>query len=297
MNEFFSKLLDLYFEIKFPHDIEKLAVIDKYINWYLADEQNSYISTKTDENQVIVEIDIKSAFPTICNALYKNDKDKQEYLTHINQPNLQKTERLIYLVKNLTPDERRDLNIICKIIIMGILFFEVIGDIIILEIKKDGLIAIVSYNDYERIKNLNNTNNKFIKLLLENNFVIKCDIYNKYIRSNKTTWFINDTDISIKGIYKHQPKFILKELNNIVFKNTINDIENLKKYYYDELYYKLIFKNNLNKLLENYYFCDEKHRILTPDQNYTDYKYGISINPFLYVQLFIFPILLSSRIC
>jgi hypothetical protein len=262
----------------------------------LADEQKSYISTKTNNNQIIIEIDIKSAFPTICNALYKNDIDKQEYLKFINQPDLQKTERLIYLVKNLTPDERRELNIICKIIVMGVLFFEYIDEIIILEIKKDGLTAIVSYNDYERINNLNNSNNKFIKLLLENNFTIKCNTYKKYIRSNKTSWFIDNENIDIKGIYKHQPKFIKKELNNIIFKNTINDIENLKKYYYDEIYYKLVFKNNLNKLLNIYYFCDEKNKILTPNKNYTEYNYGMKINPFLYVQLFIFPILLSSRI-
>jgi uncharacterized C2H2 Zn-finger protein len=290
---FFTDLLEEYLKINFPINLQEISKIDKYINWYLADINNNYISAKSNDEQVIIELDIKSAFPTICNALYS---DRKDFINYINNPNLEKKERLIYIVKNLNQEERKLLNIICKIIIMGVLFFDydINSEIIILEIKKDGLIAIISYNDYNRINNLNNTNNNFINLLNKNNFIINIKKYKNYIRCNKTSWYIYDNFINIKGFYKYQPSFILEEGKNIIFNNSIKNINDLKNIYYNKQYSNLIFQNNLNSLIQKYFICDDKNRILNANRNYIEYKYGLIIDPFLYIQTFIFPLLLAN---
>ena len=42
---FYFTLLDYYSKLDIPKEYEELSKIDKYINWYLADSTNNFISS------------------------------------------------------------------------------------------------------------------------------------------------------------------------------------------------------------------------------------------------------------
>lgn len=290
---FYQELFSRYMDIDIPTEYEDISRIDKYINWYAADNNKSFITTKYNKNQVIVNIDIKQAFPTIANLLYKNDI---EFINKINNKDLSKRERLIIIAT----EKKKDLlefNRICKMIVFGYLFDNHIDDIIILEIKKDGLLAIVSNDDYNRLSNSNDYGGNFSKFILNNKFIIKNDIYKFYLRSNKTSWYINNNILDIKGEYNKIPKY-LKEISYSILFNKKYDINKLKQIYsYD--YFNIINKSGCLDLLQDYYLSLDKYNkllILNPDGKYINYNRDLEINPFIYLQIFIFPLILAMKI-
>ena len=54
--------------------------------------------------------------------------------------------------------------------------------------------------------NLAEVNNSLIRFLSDSGFTLKIDEYQKYIRSNKTSYFWNGQELIIKGNYKYIPK-------------------------------------------------------------------------------------------
>ncbi len=116
----------------------------------------------------------------------------------------------------------------------------------------------------------------------------------KYIRNYKTSWVYNVTDnLIIKGVFKYQPAK-LKELLNIYIKTGKIDNNFLLHIYSDEFFYKLK-TFSLNNYLHDYYICDN-HRFLLADLKYGYVNDVTSLNPFQYLKIFVYPILLADRV-
>jgi hypothetical protein len=277
---FYEDLLKLYIE-----NIESnsnLAKIGSPITFYLADKLNSTVSYTGNNKNKILEIDITSAFPTICNNLYK---DNIEFLNKLNTIT-DKKQKNIFIATTLDNKQLKILNQICKLIITGLVFDqENNNDIDILELKKDGCIIITDNDTYSRLLNLNTYKTKFNNFLIENNFNFHINEYSKYIRSNRTTILLSDdlSNLSIKGVYKHTPIQVPEIMKNILLKNDqkIPDLNRI----YSHKFFKIIQKNNLKTYLQNYYLCD-KNKVISNDGKYVRFQYDTQIDPNIYKKLF-----------
>ena len=56
VKSFYFTLLDYYSKLDIPKEYEELSKIDKYINWYLADSTNNFISTTSINNKYILNL-------------------------------------------------------------------------------------------------------------------------------------------------------------------------------------------------------------------------------------------------
>ncbi|MCK9293163.1 hypothetical protein M0P25_03750 [archaeon] len=283
---FFKKLLEHYKDIKFPPEYTEVTKIDKSISWYLSDSTNQFISVNKLPNINILELDISQAFTTICKCIFDKDSDFINKMNHIKD----KKSRNIFIATSLVNTEYlRMLNLISKIVITGTLFE--IGDITLLELKKDGATICCNDETLQKIVNLNNNiYGNFTNFIISNNFKFHTNQYDKYIRSNKTSYFLIDKNITIKGIYKHSPEYI----KEIQYKILLSDFDNkeLKKIYSTD-YYKIIINNHLNELINKYYLCDNK-KFIDSEMKYISSINNISVNT--YLRLFIYPLILSTKV-
>lgn len=306
--EFYSSLLNLYTNIKTPPQYEEIAMIDKHITYYLADDGDQFVSSRHTSNNNVVELDIKSAFPTICRNLFGRGS---EFVTKMDAIK-EKRGRLIYIATTLKEagDYLAQLNIMCKAIVLGILF-ELCQNITILELKKDGLLFTCNNEELELIKNvlpiinLNRmvnidydkalANSPFTHFLIDNDFNFHLTEYQSYYRANKTSIFhINgDEDIDVKGKYKYMPKRTPKIIKSILELKSV-DLDQLQENYTSK-YFKICQRNGLIELLEDYYICDNDC-IINPDGNYIKYSQFVEIDPMIYLRVFIFPALLTIKL-
>jgi len=285
--DFFNELFNLYSKIDFPEDYKELSKVDKAISWYLADSSNQYITSSQTNNNYILEVDIKNAFTTICNVWFDQ---KSDFIKELNKLQDKKA-RNIFIATNLKETEYlKQLNTICKMIIMGILFE--IGEIQLLELKKDGAVITCNQDTYNRLNQLKNIDKKFINFISKD-FIIKVDRHLKYIRCNKTSYFWNGSDIIIKGMYKYIPLKLLENQKKI-FLNEKIDSENLLKIY-SKKYFEIIEMNYLKDLLKDYYICSN-NKYLTFDGKYNSKLKDSIIDPKNYLKMFLYPIILSTKI-
>jgi hypothetical protein len=306
--EFYSLLLNIYTQIKTPPQYEEISMIDKHITYYLADDGDQFVSSRKTNNNLIVELDIKSAFPTICRNLFGLDSDFVKKMDSIHE----KRGRLIYIATTLKEagDYLAQLNIMCKAIVLGIVF-ELCHNAVILELKKDGLLFTCDLEDLERLKNivpvfdstrmvnidyniLQNTA-PFTKFLIDKEFVFHLTEYESYYRTNKTSIFHknNEEDIIVKGKYKYMPK----QMNNIIkaiLEHRLKDLNKLRTTYSSD-YFKICQQNGLTELLDSYYICDNDC-VLNRVGNYIKYTHIVDIDPMVYLRTFIFPPLLSTKL-
>lgn len=291
MVDFYGNLLDLYYSIKFPKEYDDLSKINKHISWYFADQEKSLVTSTNRNNQLILEVDITSAFTTICLNLYDHNSEFIKNIKILTD----KRERNKYIAINLKGEKLKLLNIICKIIILGIIFdtndeYE-IEDIQILELKKDGIVLTCSIQTYNRLININNIDRYFSHYITKNNFKFHIMKFNSYIRSNKTSYFSNKDNLIIKGSYKYVPihlKNIILELMNVGLSDNIN---NLKKYYNNN-YMMLIRQFHFDKFQE-LYMCNED-QILNSEYKYEKYSMKSKINPQLYLKMFVYPAMILN---
>ena len=75
LTPFYSNLLGLYTNLKFPPQYQELSTIDKHITYYLADHGDQFISARRQKTNYVVELDIKSAFPTICRNFFGEESE------------------------------------------------------------------------------------------------------------------------------------------------------------------------------------------------------------------------------
>lgn len=278
---FYENLLNLYSRIDFRLYKESAKLDSSHI-FYLADSTKQFITVSRSANNFLFEIDIKSAFPTICKCLFGEKSDFVKGIYSLSD----KKERNIFISTNLKNTKYlKLLNIICKIIILGTTF-ESYSDLSLLELKKDGV--LISCKDID-----SNIKSKFIDFVINNGFEFHRKEYQKYIRCNRTTMLTDKNQLIIKGMYKHFPLKVKENIMDILSGN-----DNCLDYYqkiYSEKYFRIVKHNNLNEIINGYYLC-ENGRFLDQRGKYVKYSSKIDINPRLYLKTFIFPVVLSTKI-
>lgn len=286
---FFQDLLKLYSTLSVPEQYLEISKIDKAISWYLGDSLNQYVTLSKSTNKNIIEIDIRQAFTTICNCLFEPESD---FIIELNKIQDKKS-RNIFIATSLANSEYlRLLNIICKVIIMGILFET--KDVLLLELKKDG--ATICCDDSTLVKLLNiheNPLGEFSNMIIEKHFQFHFTQYEKYIRSNRTSYFWDRNDLIIKGTYKHIPAK-LKEVQIKILQNEDIDLHELINIY-SKQYFNILVTNNLIDLLQYYYLCNN-NRYLTENGKYITKLHNNNIIPRNYLKTFIYPVMLSTKI-
>ncbi len=295
---FYSTLIKNYIEyINPPLQYEDLASIDGPILWYMADHQKNIITTVGNNTNYIIDLDISSAFPTICNSLFNSNS---QFIIKLN--NLQdKKEKNIFIATNLKGENLKQINKICKLIIIGIIFdttnSEELEKINILELKKDGCLLTCSKQTLDRLSSLNYSENIFTKFIISNQFNFHIDHYAKYIRSSRTSFMLgkslNIKDFIIKGQYKYVPLKLFEIIFNTMLTGKLNK-EKINKIY-SEQFFKIIQKNNLKNYLKEYYLTDD-NRIIDHIGKYVKYNYNTNVYPESYKKIFIYPTLLTNTI-
>ena len=287
---FFEELLQKYSKIKFPEQYSDVAKADKHVSWYLADTSSQYVTVAKATNINILDIDIRQAFTSICRRLFNSTDD---FIVQMNKIEDKKSRNIFIATSLVNTEYLHLLNIISKIIVCGVIFET--GNITLLELKKDG--ATISCDD-DTLNKLLNVNDKtsqdtFVNFVLDNNFEFHMTQHERYIRSNRTTYFFTDNDITVKGIYKHAPEYIKKLQKDILQNNHINFNEVLK--IYSKQYLDILLSNNLNELLNEYYICENK-RYLADDGKYIIRPKDSNVDPRNYLKTFIYPIVLSMKL-
>lgn len=274
MTNFFNHIFDIYSKISVPEKNKKFYKLDNIV-YYLADIDNNNIYGKN-----IYEIDIKSAFPTICHFLFEKNDSFLIKLDSITE----KLEKNIFIATTLKGTEKlKQLSYISKMIISSSLMdFDPEADIF--ELKKDGIIysgkALTSGELYSYYTNMG--------------FTIKLTPYLKYTRYKKTSYFLGeDNKLIIKGIFKDRPDYLFAAAQNILIdSNYINTIRDDLNMIYSNNYFKIIKYNILDEIFIKYYLCG-KSNFLNNQLRYEKIKNIITCDllPKNYLKLFIYPLL------
>ena len=268
---FFKNVFKIYSSINIPKKNKDFYNLDK-ITYYYADVMNSKVVAKN-----VYEVDIHSAFPTLCNIMF--DKNS-EFIKKLNTLD-EKIKKNIHISTTLkdTP-YLKQLNYLSKMIISSCVM-KANPENDIFELKKDGIVflgdSIKNTDVYEYYTN------KF-------GFVIRETKYDVYIRYNRTSHYVQNGNLIIKGVYKDRPKYIFDVCQKIFTGDTINKQE-LNKIYSND-YYRIIKLNNLDELFYKYYACDGS-KYLSSNYKYEKLKAfrAINILPKNYIKLFIFPLM------
>ena len=288
-NEFYDKLIEQYIILNIPKKYDDLGKIGSKISWYLADNDNAFITINKTNNKNIIEIDIKSAYTSLCDIIFYNTPFIEQIHTITD-----KFERNKFISNSLkTTNKLKEFASMSKIIIFGILMENYSSDIELLEIKKDGCVFLCNDNTVNKFIDIYNNTNIFTKFIIDNNIKFNINKYKKYYRLNTTSIFITETDEIIKkGIFKYSSEYINTELKNILIHNIINEDKILK--IYSNKLLTIIKENKLYEVLKKYYIC-ENNKILTKKYNYENVTKD-SIYPYSYLTLFIYPAIISNKI-
>jgi len=198
-----------------------------------------------------IEIDIASAFPTLCKFIFGIEHPFVQQLLQIDN----KLERNKFISINLTHKDYgldlKTLNAWSKFIILGYIYNN-FSNVNIIEYKKDGALftGLYKYDD------VNSEFNEYIEKEIAINFHI--DKVISYIRLNKTSLFHYNERIDVKGRYKDPPKYIQQILPTIFEKDFDHDLLNDIKLYYSDLYFEILKKGHLTQDLAFYYKFNNK---------------------------------------
>lgn len=293
--QFYDDLLHLYADVDIPPFYEDVGKIGKNISWYLADTGHNFVTSIKTNNNYILELDIKSAFPTICTNLFGVDSEFVQKMNQIDE----KLGKNIYIATTLKESGHlHDLNNISKIAVIGILFDtkdeEEREAIQLFELKKDGCTFSCSSATYDRLKSLNEQDSAYTKFLTEHNFVLHLTEFNRYIRSHKTSLFLSDdlSELEIKGIYKHYPKE-LKSIAHSILKQEPIDTSYLLQIY-SKMYWDILHQNNVTELLDKFYYCTNR-KVLNSEGKFELITPSTNVDPRLYLRLFIYPSLMAVK--
>lgn len=304
---FYSNLLGLYSQLKVPPQYKEVAMIDRNITYYLADHGDQFISARQHSGNYVVELDIKSAFPTICRNLFGLESEFVKKMDSIHE----KRGRLIFIATTLKEagDYLTQLNIMCKVIVLGIVFELCKEDILVLELKKDGLLFTCNRESLEKLDlllpiidktkmvNLDPkiaySNHPFTKYLIDCSFVFHLEKFQMYYRSQRTSAYYQNGELIIKGKYKYMPKKILPLLTEILQLKEI-DFKKLKEIY-SSRFFKICQRNGLLELLEDYYICDNDC-ILDRNGSYIKHTNLSETEPMIYLRTFLYPAILATKI-
>ena len=275
-NDFFNLVLNKYSNIKVKKEYKIFYDLTKLV-YYKADEEQNLIHAEN-----IREIDIQSAYVTICRIMFQDNK---EFLDKLNELESNKLERNKFIAISLkgTP-ELQKIAYICKMIVSSIIM-EINKEPIIFELKKDS----VSFLG----ENQNLENSKLYQFYKDNyNFNFHINKYKQYVRYNKTSYFLDYNDnLIIKGNYKIRPPILTNAAKNILMKHEINfDLLNM---IYSKQYFNILKQENLVNTFQKYYVNDNKYLTnLFKYNHYIELGYINNIFPKNYLKLFIYPLLI-----
>lgn len=274
MTDFFTLVLEKHSNIKIKKNYRDFYQMNKLV-YYKADEEKTIIHAKN-----IQEIDIQSAYVTICRIMFENDK---KFISKLDELMSNKLERNKFIAISLkgTP-ELQKIAYICKMIVSSIVM-EVNSDPIIFELKKDS-VSFLGDNSIE--------NSKLYHFYQDNyNFKFHLKTYKQYVRYNKTSYFLDDNDeLILKGQYKIRPQNLLNSAGEILRGNEI-DLENLNKIY-SKKYLNILKQNNLTRTFQQYYVNDNKYlNNIFKYSHYIDLQDINNLFPKNYLKLFIYPLL------
>lgn len=289
---FIDDLLNKYSKISFPEEYKEISKIDKSISWYFADSSQQFITLTDSSISKIIELDIKQAFTSICKCLFDGNTQFIKEMNAIED----KKSRNIYIATHLNSDQLRWLNIISKIIIMGVTFeANKDNNILLLELKKDGVVISCDSEINNTINKLTNGEpiGEFTEYIFNNNFKISLDYHMKYIRCNRTSYFWSGQNLTIKGQYKYCPIKIY-ELQNKILKEEDVDFSNYEKIF-SQNYFNILVTNNLNEVLKDYYLCNN-NKYLSQEGKYIQILKEDNISSRNYLKTFIYPIMLSTKL-
>ncbi len=272
-NNFFSEVFDLYSRIKVKktnRDFYNLSTIV----YYLADVQKSIVSANN-----VYEIDIRSAFPTICRIMFAKEKEFIEKLDELQEDKLA---RNIFISTTLKETEYlKQLNLIAKMIISSILM-DADPEANPLELKKDGIVYVG--------KRINS--GSLYRYFTDKGFIIRTTPYSRYIRYQRTSHYLSgEKTLTVKGVFKDRPRFLSDLAAKILNKEEI-DFDTINKIY-SNIYFEIIRQNMLDEVFMKYYACDGK-KYLNKDFRYDKLKTVTQIknlSPKSYLKLFIYPLL------
>lgn len=270
-NNIFEKIFKIYSKIKISSKNKDFYNLDK-ITYYYADEKQSKIVAKN-----VYEVDIHAAFPTICNLMFdKNDP----FIIKLNSltEKLDKNKHISITLKD-TP-YLKQLNYIAKMIISSCVM-AANPENEIFELKKDGIVFVGDEIKQTEV---------YKYYTDELGFNIRETKYNIYIRYYKTSYYVTDNDVIIKGIYKDRPPFLKEQTNKILLENICDELELDKKY--SNKYFNIIKYCNLDELFFRYYVCNQ-NKYLTSNFKYDKIKIlkNCDILPKNYLKLFIYPLM------
>lgn len=295
-NDKLNLLIQYYSWInRFPEKYKDILKIDKPIRWLVADEKNQYVSVfKKNIETKLIDIDITSCFPTICNFLFCDENP--EFVNKINKLE-NKLEKNILISNTLKgTNYLKILNIISKMVILGFIFDRRDSDkVSLLEFEKDGCLIFTNDPSYFKCIEYRDSDSRFLKYIDEIGFKFHIEEYDYYIRCNHTSWFWSQQKkkLKMKGFYKKTPEKVNKYYNDLFIGNT-TEVKKFKEIYNIDSF-KFIKSNNLKNILNKYYMCDEE-TILNSTGKYEKYNWLKSkINPDLYLKTFIFPIHLFNQ--
>jgi hypothetical protein len=231
--------LEEYTKLTDKCEISKLTEI---FNFYYADTNDVQVLARD-----CIELDIRSAFPTICRLMFGEDNAFVKQIFNITSKFERNKFIAIQLTKQTKLDNRRyleELNSYCKLFIFGKVFNNY-GDISILEYKKDGILFNGEINDEPQYGKI------------EKSFEEKGVTFNKlfvrmYLRFNKTSIYQYDNDTMVKGHFKNCPEFLHTEVFPSLFKDGTINSDTVKKYY-SKQYFEILKQNHLVNKIKYYY--------------------------------------------
>lgn len=235
-----SELINYYGELVTSND--KIYNLGEIFNYYYADDLNVQISSKN-----LIKIDIKSAFPTICELMFGSKSQFIQELKLIDN----KFDKNVFISNTLKNIPNRnyllELNNYCKIIIMSYIF-NYYDNVFIFEYQKDGVLFSA---------NKTFSKNKQFDTLINKHFKFHIDNIEKYIRFNKTSIMYYNNELIIKGMYKDPPIELFNILKKVLNNENINLDYLLEIYSKKYLNYIKILK--LHDELMNYYKFNKKY--------------------------------------
>jgi hypothetical protein len=298
---FFEELMEKYYKITFPENVKEIAKIGGREAYYLANDKSAFVSAKTKHDRNVIELDMKSAYPTLCKIIYKDNPPVPEFVEKIFLIQ-DKLARNAFITTTLahnpdTADEIKRLNQMCKLTIFGFMFDNIAtgDDVEILEFKKDGIVAVVNDETKQLLEYAINgqvLEQEFTSFIISNDIKFHIETYNIYARSNRTSIFVTDDKIKLKGQHTKIPPYLHKCLDDVARGNELStDIYK----YYNKTYFEILRYNNLSNELHDKYITFE-NKVLNSEGQYELLTHRTVVDPKLYIKTFLYPTILAHKI-
>ena len=255
----------------------KISKLGEPFSFYHADSNDVQVLARD-----CIELDIRSAFPTICKLMFGED---DAFVKEIFKKET-KIEKVIYISTNIKKIKREEslktLNNYCKLFIFGKVFNDY-DNITILEYKKDGILFNGELREESQIKNVED-------LLNKHKIEFKQSSVETYFRFNMTSIYeYEDNKIEIKGILKDCPEFLIDEIFPNLLSGEINN--SIIKKVYSNKYYEILKQNGLRDKINYYYAFGENNNKFLNNNGKLEKISLTNINPNQVLIHFLYPMI------